>query len=319
MNRRSVIQWILALAGLGFLVASLVAYRDQIATGFVLSPWRFVMSAAITSVSLGSIGISWGYIHDPSNLWLHVRRFLIIQPAKYVPGGIAQPVGQIVAASQEGSSLKVTSSRFVAHAGVLVCAGMLVGTALVADPDRRGLGLLSAAISLGLGVALVRLLDGPTFGRLVAKVFSKVSRGSTNIDPSDFHIPRNRLLLSLGFAVVGLGGISIGFAIIAQPSVTATTVGLIGAFAISWTVGFIAVPFPAGLGVREIVLAAVLPGALGPLVAASLMQRVAQLVAEGLAAGLSYAVTGYASIRRSTETAPRPSSDVVPPAGPTTD
>jgi len=317
MTRRSVIQWILALAGLALLVAAVVAYRDQIAAGFVLSPWRFVLSASVTCLGLAFIGISWACLHDPRDLWFHVRRFLIMQPAKYIPGGIAQPVGQVIAASQAGSSLNVTSSRFVAHAGVLACAGFLLGTTLITDAGRRGLGFLSASVGLVLGVALVRLVDGLMFGRSVARVLRVVSRGSIQTHPTDFQIPRNRLLLSIGSALIGLGSLSIGFAVMAQPSATAT--GLFGAFAIAWTVGFIAIPFPAGLGVREIVLAAILPGAMGPLVAASLMQRVAQLVAEGLGAGLSYAITGYASMKRRTEASSMPSSKPVPPTGPNAD
>jgi uncharacterized membrane protein YbhN (UPF0104 family) len=56
------------------------------------------------------------------------------------------------------------------------------------------------------------------------------------------------------------------------------------AFALSWLVGFLAVPIPAGVGVREAVLVALLPGVgTAPLLAASLALRLLSIGAELLA------------------------------------
>jgi uncharacterized membrane protein YbhN (UPF0104 family) len=53
------------------------------------------------------------------------------------------------------------------------------------------------------------------------------------------------------------------------------------AFAVSWIVGFLAVPVPAGVGVREVVLLALLPGLeAGPVFAVSLVLRLMVIAAE---------------------------------------
>ncbi len=55
-------------------------------------------------------------------------------------------------------------------------------------------------------------------------------------------------------------------------------------FAMSWAVGFLAVPVPAGVGVREAVLVAAIPGVpTAPLLAASLALRLLTIATEVLA------------------------------------
>jgi uncharacterized membrane protein YbhN (UPF0104 family) len=56
------------------------------------------------------------------------------------------------------------------------------------------------------------------------------------------------------------------------------------AFALSWTLGFLVLPLPSGIGVREAVLIAALPVGAGPLLAASLAQRLLAMGADVTAA-----------------------------------
>ena len=56
------------------------------------------------------------------------------------------------------------------------------------------------------------------------------------------------------------------------------------AFALAWTVGFLAVPIPAGLGIREAVLIAVIsrPGGAALVIAASVAHRLVAIISEAV-------------------------------------
>jgi uncharacterized membrane protein YbhN (UPF0104 family) len=74
-------------------------------------------------------------------------------------------------------------------------------------------------------------------------------------------------------------------------------VGAGTALATGWVVGYLAVPVPSGLGIREAVLVAALPSlAAGPLVAASVAHRLLGLLAEVALAGIA---SGRAVLARS--------------------
>jgi uncharacterized membrane protein YbhN (UPF0104 family) len=55
----------------------------------------------------------------------------------------------------------------------------------------------------------------------------------------------------------------------------------------AWVAGYLVVPLPSGLGVREAVLVAALPGAAASLVAASVAHRLLGIGAEATLAGLT--------------------------------
>jgi uncharacterized membrane protein YbhN (UPF0104 family) len=64
---------------------------------------------------------------------------------------------------------------------------------------------------------------------------------------------------------------------------------IVPAFAASWAAGFALVPIPAGLGVREAVLVALLPSyGAAAIVAASLLHRLATLTAELVLMGFAW-------------------------------
>ena len=55
-------------------------------------------------------------------------------------------------------------------------------------------------------------------------------------------------------------------------------------FIAAWVIGFLVIPIPSGVGIREAVLVAIVPGATAaPLLAASLAQRLVAIAAELLA------------------------------------
>jgi uncharacterized protein (TIRG00374 family) len=64
---------------------------------------------------------------------------------------------------------------------------------------------------------------------------------------------------------------------------------VIGAYAIAWTAGFLAIPIPSGVGVREAVLAAILHGTFPStvIIAASVYYRLVSVATEGVMAAIA--------------------------------
>jgi hypothetical protein len=77
--------------------------------------------------------------------------------------------------------------------------------------------------------------------------------------------------------------------------ISTSPAGLVGAFALAWIAGFLAIPFPGGLGVREAVVVLLIAGSAvaGVVLAAALLQRATQVVAEVGLAIVSGSVEGY--------------------------
>jgi uncharacterized membrane protein YbhN (UPF0104 family) len=96
-------------------------------------------------------------------------------------------------------------------------------------------------------------------------------------------LPTQRRILvsfawSLGNAVTGSAAYTV---LLSGTTTDVNPVVVISAFALSWVVGFLIFPLPSGIGVREAVLVAVVPGASSAaLLAASLAQRFLVLASE---------------------------------------
>jgi uncharacterized membrane protein YbhN (UPF0104 family) len=114
--------------------------------------------------------------------------------------------------------------------------------------------------------------------------------------------------ISAALALVGMAFLSAGFAILAVSAEgMPNPVLLVGAFALAWVVGYLIVPFPAGLGLREAALVVIL-GSLAPsygsVLAAAVIQRLCQVVAEVIAVAFGYGAEGVVRIPRRSVGAP---------------
>ncbi len=199
--------------------------------------------------------------------------FLRSQLVKYIPGGgvaqFASQVGQLGVGRREGSAL-VIHSKLVAAAGgfawgpILAIAGDSLPTLV-----RVGFGLL------GLGVVVAW-----------PPAFRFVARRVKLLGPDDVFEPSGVIVGVLwSILSVGVAGFAFHLAL-GDPSLDVMAV--IAAYAVAWTVGYLAVPFPGGIGVREGVLTFLLPIDAGSLLIAAVVVRLLQIVAElGLALALA--------------------------------
>lgn len=223
--------------------------------------------------------------------------FVNSQLTKYLPGGIWQPAGQIAAARQEGVPLGRASLLFVGFMATFVVAAAVAGPLLaVAD---LGLPLSLRVLLAALPVAVIAL--HPSCQRLILKVLPGRVRALGTFLPA----PRR-----VAVAFVGQEAYLLGQGIAFLLSIHALTgkwqPAAVAAYAVAWGAGFLVVPLPAGAGVREAVMVALLAGGTpaAVLIAAAVMQRAIALLGELLAAAC-FSLLGRAAVPESSMSPPR--------------
>jgi glycosyltransferase 2 family protein len=204
------------------------------------------------------------------------RGFYVSQLGKYVPGAIWQAVGQIGLAQRAGVDTSLAVTAFPVHAITQATAGGTIGAGLLLFGWNVPLRLRIVSLS---GLLLLPLLQRSW----MVRVLNALGRVTKRTWPDELVPPQRSIVRSYAWASAALLVAGLGFTLIAS-SVHAETsaVASVPAFAVAWTVGFLALPFPSGVGIREAVLIAVLarPGSTAPMIAASLAHRAATISAE---------------------------------------
>ena len=232
--------------------------------------------------------------------------FYLTQSGKYLPGSLWPFLAQALVARRFGvprSAMLSASTLFlVTH----LVTGAAVGLVAVGPVMASGRSwLLWTAAGLGLLV-----LCPPVLARLLGLVDRvRRRRGRPVPAPSWLTVGRTVGLMLLAWAAYGT---STWLLVRELTPVGDTWAPSVGAYAVAWVVGFVAVAAPAGIGARE----AVLVLALAPLVGApsavsvALVSRAALTVTDlGLAAASS-------GVLRSSPRGPGDGHSGVPSAGP---
>jgi glycosyltransferase 2 family protein len=264
------------LAGAAFLVIAFLHTWDRSAEVVAVSWWRLAAALALGAIALALMFWAWHALVGGGPRRALAWGFYVSQLGKYVPGGVWQAAGQIGYAARAGGTLSGASTAYAVFAVTQAAAGGLLALTLgafhleLAVPLR--LGLLAAG---GLVLLLHRRwMVGAV--RLVRRVLRR--------EVTDALVPAQRAILASWLWMVAalaasgaayallLGGLGVpGFPVAAVP-----------ALAFAWVVGFLALPVPSGIGVREAVLLATL-APLAPipaLIAASVYHRLVMMSAE---------------------------------------
>lgn len=211
--------------------------------------------------------------------------FATAQLAKYVPGSIWQGVGQVADAHRLGVGTGTAALAFLTQVSVqVVVAGAIAALALLLPGVPLWLLVVS---SIGpLGLLLIRPAPLEAILRVLSRFSARVR--TDNIDVPDAWVLWRVASASLG-AILAL---ALGFALLLPGTQgLRELLGAAGVFALAWAVGFLVVPLPSGLGVREAVLVIGLTGLYGPadVLAASIAARLVLIVIEALyAAGTQF-------------------------------
>jgi uncharacterized membrane protein YbhN (UPF0104 family) len=230
------------------------------------------LAALCTSSTLLVTGWAWARLLHGLGIRIGTRQLTEIlgltQIGKYLPGNVGQYLGRFALALRLGISPGNLMITLAAETLLVIAAGALVGgLALVADKHRlSALRLPWAPLVLALicvGLALVLLLWGVRYlpwitRRLVADQQSAVSL----MVPDRPTLGAAFSAYVANFLLFGAGLWCIGVTATGMPLTTYPLFA--GVAALSWVVGFVVPGAPAGLGVREALMAALLAPVLNP-------------------------------------------------------
>jgi uncharacterized membrane protein YbhN (UPF0104 family)/SAM-dependent methyltransferase len=200
--------------------------------------------------------------------------FYLSQLGKYVPGGIWQAAGLVSLGRDAGADLARASTAFVVLALAQVAGAATVGgLAAIAAPDLPAPFRIAVIAGLGLTALVYRGWMVATL-RLAARFVKRLDVSSV---PSQASILR-----SYAWSVVAIAAAATSFTVIAHASGAGLSVAAVAAFATAWWIGFVAVPFPSGIGIREAVLLGALRAPLGSgvVLGAAVGQRLVSIAAE---------------------------------------
>jgi hypothetical protein len=207
-----------------------------------------------------------------------IRGLYTSQLTKYLPaGGFVQAASQ-VALSGEDTGLALAAMRLPVFSTCSIAAAGTAGAALAVVGDLPPW----ARIVAGLSLLLLALLDRRVLARFLTLARRRIRRL-----PTPDALPDQRAILRC-YVYVLAGQVAYAIAFVALLGDLADVNGFAAAaaFCAGWGLGYVALPLPSGLFVREAVLIATLPGlAMGSLLASSVAHRLTGFVAEALLAG----------------------------------
>jgi glycosyltransferase 2 family protein len=182
------------------------------------------------------------------------RVMFIGQLAKYVPGSVWQLVAQIELAADHGVPRGRTAVSVIVSSALMVCTGGVV--AVVTLPIAGADAATSGFWALAVVPIVVALLCPPVLNRLLRRLLRVLRRR-----PLEQGVSWRGLVPSLCWALLAwtFNGF-MTYVIVARFAGHSASLFIlcVGGFALSWVTGFLAVFSPAGAGVREAVMVAVL-------------------------------------------------------------
>jgi glycosyltransferase 2 family protein len=292
MSRR--LQTVILLAGLVGIAFAVSRTVDTAQDQVLPSAPAWVVAGVLALVAIVASARAWVALFsdllDARASRAAVRgTFYVAQLTKYLPvGGFAQAASQLGLAPTVGVPLKRATVAFPVSAVCAVVACMTLGSGLALDAGLADWIRVLALLGLLTPILLRRTL--------MARVLDLARRVMHRIPGSD-QLPTQRdIVVFYAWALVTIGSLCGAYAILLGSLHTGANPGTVFcAFAISWAVGFVALPIPAGVGVREAVLIGLLPGVgTAQLLAASLALRLLTIGTELLATiGNKVAVRRY--------------------------
>jgi uncharacterized membrane protein YbhN (UPF0104 family) len=281
-----------AVVGLVFVVVAFRNNWDRSRQHVLPSGWAFVGAFILLLAGVALSARAWvALLSDRAPGAALASGFYTSQLGKYVPGAVWQAASQVGLARRAGVTTAQAVTAFPVSAITQATAGGTVGAGLLIVGWRIPLSLRLASLA---GLVLVPLQQSTWKVNAVHLHAGLLKRTW----PEDLVPSQGRILRAYGYAMATLILSGAGFMLLAS-SVHAvrSTAACVPAFALAWTAGFLALPFPSGVGVREAVLIAVLSpaGRAAPVIGSSVAHRLVTIVAE-------LAMILWAAIHR----APRP-------------
>jgi len=295
IRRLATSRWVklgfLALA-LGFCVYGLFAERAAVAAALPRVAWYSVAGAlAAAFVGLGCTMLAWRALLADLGSPLPVRPasriFFVAQLGKYLPGAVWAPAAQVELARRDRVPPARSATAVVVFMGVALATGLLVAAAAL--PLASGEAARHYRWALALTVPVLIGLYPPVTGFVLDRLLRLVGR-----PPLERRIGMAGMARAIGWWLLGwvFYGVQ-AWLLVADVSGKGLAVLPLatGAYALAWSVGFILIPFPGGVGPREIALIAALAPVMttGPAIVVAVISRLVMTVGDVAWAGLASA------------------------------
>jgi len=290
------------IGGLAAVFVVRTILRDREAIGDALSaatPGWLVLGLLLAATGMTAIAVPWQrairVLGDDLPMAQVVARYYVGELGKYLPGGVWPILGRGELARRGGVGRAASYGSVVLSLATLYLAAMAVvvmGLPSLLGADD-GSGPLIVLLLLPVGLVglhprvlgrILRLVERLT-GRTIAL---RIPTWSTSVGLVVRYVP----------AWLAIGAATWAVARALDPSAPLAEVTI--AAVLSWVVGFVLVPVPGGVGVREVVFVAA-AGSLDPGIAATVavVARLAFMVVDAIGAGLgSLALRGSAQPER---------------------
>ncbi|MEU4835116.1 lysylphosphatidylglycerol synthase domain-containing protein [Streptosporangium sp. NPDC023615] len=308
-SRASVVKRLARLAflalALGFGAWVVVRQWDEIRDGFARLSWTSVALSLVTVVAALCGGMmTWrallADLGSPLPLRAGARVFFVGQLGKYIPGSLWPVIAQMEMGRELGVPRSRSAAAFFLTLPVQLGSGLLVaGVTLSAT-------LPGSVAPYAWAFLLVPVLATAFQPRVVNAVLGFGLR-RLGREPLERPLTRRGVLTALGWALAGWTAYGLHLAAIVtdlDPRVSTGSAGspgsagwsalsvaafCVGAFALSWCLGIMTFVVPAGAGVREVAMVAVLAPVLegGPAIAVALCSRIVIIAGDLLCAGLA--------------------------------
>jgi uncharacterized membrane protein YbhN (UPF0104 family) len=255
---------LLALA-LGFLGYGLFAERASVAAALHDLTWYSVAGAAIAVIAgLGCMMLSWrallADLGSPLPLRAAIRILFVAQLGKYVPGAVWAAAAQIELG--RGHQVPRKRSATAAVVSLLVSLATALLVAAVALPLSSGDAARKYWWALALALPALLGLYPPLTSFVVDRLLRLARR-----PPLERRISMGGMARTAAWSLLGWVFFSVQAWLLVMDM---TGKGLqvlpqaAGAYALAWAVGFILIPFPGGVGPRELALIAALAPIMTP-------------------------------------------------------
>lgn len=283
---------ILGLAVVAAIYAVIKNWPDVSKSISALPWWLVAIEVVLAFIYVYMTMRSWRVIlNDVGPAINHVvarRIFFSSQVAKYLPGG----VWNFVAAAEVGKDYEISRRRSVCvllvSMMISIVTGMLLAVlAVVLGPQATAERYWWVAALIPVGIAV---LSPPVLNRIVNVGLRLLRRSALEDDMTWGGTARASAWALLGWIAIGLQLWLVLTALGMDASLSSFLLST-GGYALGWTAGFLVFFVPAGAGVREVALGAVLSTVVssGVVVTVVLLTRVFTTVADigfGIAASI---------------------------------
>jgi uncharacterized membrane protein YbhN (UPF0104 family) len=262
LRRLATSRWVkvglLAIA-LGFCAYGLVSQRAEAAAALQDLSWGSVTGAVGAAVAgLGCLMLSWRALLRDLGSPLPVRSvtriYFVAQLGKYVPGAVWAAAAQVELARGHEVPRKRSASATVVAMLVTLATGLLV--AAVALPLSSGDAAREYWWALALAPPALIGLYPPVTCWVLDRVLRMAKR-----PPLERRISGPGMIRAVAWSLLGWAFFSVhAWLLVADMTGKAASVLPIaaGAYALAWSVGFVLIPFPGGVGPRELAFIAAL-------------------------------------------------------------